>query len=1108
MATSRFWLGALFCLFAAVSTRAADRTWDNGAANLTWDTTSLNWTGSAWSNAGDAAIFAGAGTGTISIPAAISLRSIDVTAGSYTLSGAGGLTIVSTGSGTLAPSTIRIATGNALTLNTGLTSSIGLFKDGGGTLNVNQPLTLTGTTPILGTSVNLQIGTTAGSQAVGSAGTVALTAAGVLSTSASVAIGAGYLNIGAFNTTIGSLTYMNTVASAAYAGPNGNNGVFGTGALRVTGAITVQGNLGVTGLSNTLAANLDMNGGTQQFVINTIPTGLGYTGLHVTGIVSNGNLLKTYTGPQPGGIALYGNNTYTGSTVINGSIGGTFTTQAFGNVVAGTNASTSLSVVNGFLTLYGTNGSYGSATTVAVSAGGTLSLDNNSLTTGTNGPAIAAFNNENRLNNAAAITLSHGTIQLLGQNGGATVEDVAGLNSSIGFNTVSTTLGTGTFVTSMIFNGNWTQGARAVTLFRGTNLGVGNAIDFTGTIPGEIGGLIPNAYGVNLTPAETGFVRFDGASGMVLITGYQAGFGAGGNVSIAASAGPLNTQTINALRSTATATVSFNAGQTLTVSSGMILATTGTLTIDTAGTPNGTVAFGAQPGRLIGGTGAIVVNSPITGTNGLIKSGTGTVTLNGSLAGLSGILTHHAGTTNLNANYPGNIDAIAGTLSLGASQTSTGTLTLGNPTVGTNLVSTPIGLNVQNVNVTQVAKNLVIQNGHTDVAFTTTSISQLGGTNGITQNFTGTVTLNSTLNILGGGNTTNVMQFSNSLIGAAPFRVQNGNIRFTGATTAYTGNFVLGNGGNTTLINFDGTFTNATGTVTIGPGTGVNSSTIVRVSAANAIPTGQIIMQGGTLQPSASFSFANQVSVTGNATIDVGTGLATGFAGAFTGSSNITKTGTGQATFTGASPAYAGTINVNAGIASVTGSLSAANVNVASGGRLQGSGTLTAPVNVAVGGTIKGGNSIGTLTVNAPVTLNSDTGTGATLLVEGTPITNSMISVTGATNTFNFANLTGTNKFSIVLDIPTLVEQDTYTYELIRTPNNANGILVNGVVATGQTIPTSNYTVTSGNFAFIVNTILVANADSVVLTFKPVPEPTTLLAVAGLAGLAIWRRRR
>lgn len=433
-------------------------------------------------------------------------------------------------------------------------------------------------------------------------------------------------------------------------------------------------------------------------------------------------------------------------------------------------------------------------------------------------------------------------------------ETYGSLNSARGFNVVTATP-TGGGGATLAAAGNWTQGARAVTQFTGTTLGTpgSSVITFGGSVPAAVGGLIPRAFGTNTTPAETGFVRYDPTNGITLLSAgeYQTAFGSGGNVTLAASAGPIDSQTVNALRSTATASVSFNPGSTLSVTSGQILATTGTLTLDAA-TPNGTLAFGAAPATMLA-VGTITVNSPITGTAGLIKARNGSLNINtgASLAGLSGTFTHATGTTTLNVPYADNIEVANGTFNLRANLATAGrTITLGNPDTPANTVGGSVGFNIQSTAVTAIAPDLVVTNGTVPNATSSTvTISQQGGTAGIVQEFSGSVTLNSQLNIQGGGNTTNTVLFSGPLSGPGSFRVANGTVRFTSTATNHGGPYILGNGGNTTLVTFDGVNASTTGTVTIGFGTGVVTSTRVRLSAPNAIPGGQITMLGGTLQP-------------------------------------------------------------------------------------------------------------------------------------------------------------------------------------------------------------------------------------------------------------------
>jgi autotransporter-associated beta strand protein len=524
--------------------------------------------------------------------------------------------------------------------------------------------------------------------------------------------------------------------------------------------------------------------------------------------------------------------------------------------------------------------------------------------------------------------------------------------------------------------------------------------------------------------------------------------------------------------------------------------------------------------------GTITVNSPLTGTAGLIKAGNGTLNVNGSLAGLSGTFTHASGTTTLNVPYTDNIDIVNGTFNLRANLTTPGkTLTLGNPDTPANTVGSAVNLNIQSTAVTTIAANLVVANGTNPTATTfTATLSQQGGSAGIVQDFQGSVTLNGPLSIGGGGNTVNTLLFEGPLSGSGALRVQNGTVRFTSTATNYNGPFILGNGGNTTLVTFDGINASTTGTVTIGFGTGVVTSTRVRLSNPNAIPGGQITMQGGTLQPTASMTLPNAFLFSGGtnsaspspAAIDVGTGLSVNLSGPLASDPGtymtVSKVNPGRLALTGNSPAYTGNFAVLAGTLAVNANVSAANVTVASGATLQGTGILTSPVAVSSGGTLKGGDSLGVLTVAGNVSLIADTtaANGSTLRVDGTPTAHSEVFVTGASSTFNLNGLTGSNRFTIQIGGSTLVQGTSYTWELVNTQDNPAGLLVNGITGTGQVIPSTNYVLTSADFAGFSNVSLIANPSSLVLTFTPAPEPAFVLLTCGAiaGGLAACRRRR
>src|SRR4029079_13264726 len=209
-------------------------------------------------------------------------------------------------------------------------------------------------------------------------GFLRLGSSNALPTSARVSIGTGYLDIGNNNVTLGELMYTNQVDFAPWnATLNANNGVIGSGTLRVLGDINVMGQAGGNS-TNTIAANVDLGGGTQVVRIPQQGSSSANGALIFTGSLSNGSLLKSYgtsfngVMAQADGMSLYGNNTYTGSTVLN----------AGNNVIAGTNATTSIKIAGSstggsLINFIGANGSAQGATLLQAFSGAGIVLDNN-----------------------------------------------------------------------------------------------------------------------------------------------------------------------------------------------------------------------------------------------------------------------------------------------------------------------------------------------------------------------------------------------------------------------------------------------------------------------------------------------------------------------------------------------------------------------------------------------------------------------------------------------------------------------------------------------------------------------------------------------------------
>ena len=208
-----------------------------------------------------------------------------------------------------------------------------------------------------------------------------------------------------------------------------------------------------------------------------------------------------------------------------------------------------------------------------------------------------------------------------------------------------------------------------------------------------------------------------------------------------------------------------------------------------------------------------------------------------------------------------------------------------------------------------------------------------------------------------------------------------------------------------------------------------------------------------------------------------------------------------------------GTLSVNNTAGSGTGS---GAVAVNSGGTLGGTGTISGATTVNAGGTIRGDSGTGTGTLNLANTtiLGAAGSTGGTLAARlavnggGTVTGNNKLAV--GSNTLNLVSTGG--KFNIVLlDDGALTSGQAYTIILATgglTSFQRNGVIWNAVL---NPVTAADYTVTSGSGAWTFNNTLlgVDGSNNLTLQFTPVPEPGTVLAIAG-AGLVVFgglRRR-
>lgn len=245
-------------------------------------------------------------------------------------------------------------------------------------------------------------------------------------------------------------------------------------------------------------------------------------------------------------------------------------------------------------------------------------------------------------------------------------------------------------------------------------------------------------------------------------------------------------------------------------------------------------------------------------------------------------------------------------------------------------------------------------------------------------------------------------------------------------------------------------------------------------------------------------------------------------AGEITGTAayHLLKTGTGTLELA-ADNTYAGDTLVHGGLllATSANSTGSGNVIVAHAGTVGGTGTIAGNVLVGAGGAVAPGLSIGTLNVGGSVTFNSGPVGNASFRVELGPTaspTADLLNLTSATSTLNFntntilkllpAGFDAANDATYVL--ATLVDGDNIQVDNVGVSNlTVLGTRTVGGPASGPVnIDVSSLSGLSTGDLFTLSRW----GNNVVLTYTVVPEPTSVMLLAG-AGLGVWsfvRRRR
>jgi autotransporter-associated beta strand protein len=337
-----------------------------------------------------------------------------------------------------------------------------------------------------------------------------------------------------------------------------------------------------------------------------------------------------------------------------------------------------------------------------------------------------------------------------------------------------------------------------------------------------------------------------------------------------------------------------------------------------------------------------------------------------------------------------------------------------------------------------------------------------------------------------------------------------------------------------------GTITNPASAVNVNAGTLNLNAAGALGSLVNVTVASGAILNLGAGQTLGALNGAGLANLNGNAlTVGNTNNLNSTFSGVIadgTGAGSLTKAGGPLTTLTlSGINTYSGGTFVNAGRLQANTAVSGANSATGTGavtifgGAVLGGGSAATPG--AVGGTA------GDVTLNAGATLNPGTNNAGTLTAlrnvalaggSGGGSNSNWVVGIGSASSGNAANLLNLNNAAGILSIvasgasPYNIDfeqvgalsftQGTPVTYTIATVTTAGNVRLNGS-AFPTTATTTGFTFTSSTIQFAPGSAsLMANAGGtgLQLSFTPVPEPTTVLAVCAVGGAAFaaWRRRR
>jgi len=978
--------------------------------------------------------------------------------------------------------------------------------------------------------------------------------------------GGAILNGGTVNLVQGGWTLAGTVASDFRAGTiNGPSAIGGGAVINKTtpGTVTITG----ANISNT-TGGLNILEGTLS--TDTAFTGLGNVNLGATGftpiyqfrgttplsssrpliLTGDGGTVEVLEGTGvvslPSAVVLNASLTKTGpgsltlgSTANATSGSGGVTVGAGSVIVAGLASYTGPTQVNGGLIRFNPNAT-ASTTAVTVAAGATVAVNSgagtSSFTTSTlslpaaGGGIVQLELATNSLPTAPLLTLSTANGLIL--NGGTqtllipnTLNYPIGTFTAIDYNGTAITSGfnlalLGRTAGAIVYNQANTSIDVNITGSDSIRWGgqvnsvwdIGTAVNVGGT----------NNFRLNSNNANTNFiqtdnvtfddtaasfapvlnvavqpsgVRFNNSTNAYTLTGTGSITGTTGLIKDGTNTVSLATDnTYTGGTSVNAGTLEFgNGGTTGSATSAITLAGGATLGVnrsDAATFSNAITISGTGSTIRSNGTGAATFTSAITlAANNFTLGGSGPLTFGGALSGTGVITKSGAGTTTLLNNNNG----FTGTVVIDA-----GTLVLNDAGAGGDFSPTLITVN------TGATFQFAV--------FPTTGNTDFPATTYFNLNTGGTIIWNEGedyggINLFGGAVSTRA---SNNYTGTTAVEWQSGSMT---SLTAPLTNQPIGGAGiinktSTATVTLTGINLTTTGSLNIQQGTLAtdgNLSGVGPIGLGDGSTPDVILNLTGTTTPTLSRPLTLNGDGVNESTIRVDAAAAIKtYSGLISGTNGIlTKTGPGALLLTGLNT-YTGSTTISAGALFVNGQ---AGTN---------SGTGTGPVTVASGATFGGnGRAAGAITIDAGATITAGTAPATQVLTAGSTVSlNGRYLVnlfgTGATqasriNAGGNVSLGGTSALELGLSGTTVDALRT----AVGTGNTQTYTIVDaGLFTPSGTFNTTNFT--SAGFEaseWLVN----YNANTITLSFTPVPEPATILGLSGLvlaAGAAIRRRRK